>query len=176
MPTWNTRIPRFEVFHGTDDLSLGLTGLSPGQSLPGFLPNLSLCRPHTEFGQGFYVTTSDHQARQWANARWVRSPAGGTNAVVLKFVLHRDALAKMEQLVFVRPTADFWDLVVDCRHGFPPHQRPAVSVPYDIVYGPVTIWPSRLLIQDCDQISFHTGRASALLSNPTVYEVGNPML
>jgi hypothetical protein len=26
---------------------------------------------------------------------------------------------------------------------------------YDGVYGPVTLWPSRLTIQDCDQISFH---------------------
>jgi hypothetical protein len=30
----------------------------------------------------------------------------------------------------------------------------------DVVYGLVTIWPSRLLIQDCDQISFHTNRAA----------------
>jgi hypothetical protein len=164
------------VFHGTDDSVPALTGVPKGTSV-GFTPTLALCRPHTEFGQGFYVTTSEHQARQWANARWTRHPSGTVKAVVLRFVLNRDDLARHDALVFVRPTADFWDLVQDCRHGFPPHQRPSPVPPaYDIVYGPVTIWPQRLVIQDCDQISFHTPAACGLLSSPQIHDVGNPMV
>ncbi len=35
--------------------------------------------------------------------------------------------------------------------------------PYDVVYGPVALWPQTLAIKDCDQISFHTPAAIAML-------------
>jgi hypothetical protein len=80
---------------------------------------------------------------------------------VLGFDLDRDWLATLETLGFVRETRDIWDLVDTCRHGFAPHQRVYPHGPYDVVFGPVTLWPSILLIKDCDQISFHTPRAAA---------------
>ncbi|HEX5327388.1 MAG TPA: DUF3990 domain-containing protein [Acetobacteraceae bacterium] len=180
MPKWTLpagSIKPLVVFHGTDDTALGATGVPPGSQLSGFRINLARCRPNTDFGQGFYATTSEHQARQWANSRWVRSPASGTNAVVLRFALDRDWLASLDALAFARPIPDFWDLVADCRNGFRPHQRlPPHNPPFDIVYGPVTIWPQLLVIQDCDQISFHTSRAAQGigLRDPWIHAVGSP--
>jgi hypothetical protein len=172
MPAWGTPNPPLDVYHGTDDQSLLAWGaISQGQTLTGFRARLSLCRPATDFGQGFYVTTWDHQARQWANARVLRilAPTGPQpRAVVIRFQLDRDWLASLESLVFVRSTRDYWNLVDDCRLGFPPHQRPG---PYDAVYGPVALWPQRLLIQDCDQIGFHTRRGVRRLINPDVHDI-----
>jgi len=62
MPTWNNK--PLTVYHGTDDASLGRPGVTQGTVLNGFVVNLSLCRPLTDFGQGFYTTTSLHQARE----------------------------------------------------------------------------------------------------------------
>ena len=160
MPQWHNN--PLQVFHGTDNLSaaaLAATGVS-----------LALCRPNTDFGQGFYVTTSLHQARQWANTRVLRIPRALV-ATVVSFDLDRDWIASLDTLAFVRPIKDFWDLVTDCRYGFPPHQRsPPHPRPYDVVYGPVTIWPQRLVIADCDQISFHTRRAVVGLGAPLFFE------
>ena len=170
MPQWSN--PPLSVYHGTDNRSAGATGLAPRAALAGFVPNLALCRPFTDFGQGFYTTTSLHQARQWANTRVLRaSPRAGIHAVVVRFDLDRDWLATLESLVFVRPTADFWALVTDCRIGFPPHQRPPPGpLPYDAVYGPVTLWPQILVISDCDQVSFHTQSAVAGLGQAYLHD------
>jgi hypothetical protein len=159
------------VYHGTDTTALGVSG---GLTIGGtvrFRVNISRCRPFTDFGQGFYVTTHLHQARQWANAKVIRTPAASSRALVLMFTLDRDWLASLEGLDFVRPIQDFWNLVYDCRNLWPPHQRAggtrfSSKAAYDVVYGPVTLWPSILTIQDCDQISFHdqatlTGSAAA---------------
>ena len=148
-------------------------GVTQGTVLSGFVVNLSLCRPLTDFGQGFYTTTSLHQAREWANARVRRilAPTQAHTAVVIQFSLGHDWPAHLDALAFARPIVDFWDLVTDCRYGFPPHQRSGSKAAYDVVYGPVTIWPSRLLIQDCDQISFHTSVAASGLGTPVVADV-----
>ena len=171
MPAWNNT--PLTVYHGTDDVSSGRPGIRQGTVLRGFAVNLSICRPFTDFGRGFYTTTSLHQAREWANARVRRivSPTQTHTAMVIEFHLDRDWLASLETLAFARPIVDFWNLVTDCRNGFPPHQRPGSKPTYDVVYGPVTIWPSRLLIQDCDQISFHTTGAAAGLRRPVVTQV-----
>ena len=172
MPAWGTPNPPLRVYHGTDDLSLLRWGaVARGRTITGFRVSLPLCRPFTDFGQGYYVTTWVHQARQWANARVLRilAPTGPQpKAVVLRYTLDRDWLAGLESLVFNRPTRDYWNFVDDCRSGFPPHQRPG---PYDVVYGPVALWPQRLLIQDCDQIGFHTRKGVTRLTTPYVYDV-----
>ncbi|MCA6121702.1 DUF3990 domain-containing protein [Bradyrhizobium sp. WSM 1704] len=175
MPVWGNK--DIVLYHGTDDISVGAQGQRPGYGL-SLTINLAHCRPFTDFGQGFYCTTSLHQAQQWANARIVRTlaPTGTARcAIVLEFGLSRDWLASLETLAFVRPINDFWDLVNDCRNGFTPHQRMAPhNVCYDVVYGPVTIWPQRLVIQDCDQISFHTQRAVRGLKAPVIHSTGSP--
>src|SRR5688572_1936290 len=111
------------VFHGTDTTALSAYGpLARGAALTGFRVNLALCRPATDFGQGFYTTTSLVQAREWANTRTRRTrprraaagsfrPAG----VVIRFELDRDWLATLDSLAFIRPIADYWNFVSYCR-------------------------------------------------------------
>jgi hypothetical protein len=157
VPQWKN--PLLTVYHGTDNSAAVIQAAPVGGRLP-FVVNLALCRSFTDFGQGFYTSTSLHQAKQWANTRVLRTTGTTGSAVVLRFEIHRDWLASLDTLAFVRAIADFWALVADCRVGFPPHQRqPPHPVPYDVVYGPVTLWPQILIISDCDQISFHTQKA-----------------
>jgi hypothetical protein len=174
MPPWTSG--NLIVYHGTDSHALASYGtIARNAVLNRFTVNLPLCRPATDFGQGFYTTTSLHQAKEWANSKVRRVTAGGgtTAGVVLQFELDRTWLASQETLVFVRAINDYWDFVTHCRAGLPVHNRPlprSPNDPFDVVYGLVTIWPSRLLIQDCDQISFHTDRSVRGLQHPRVKE------
>lgn len=171
MPQWFN--PPLRAYHGTDTDALGVPyGASlTRRTMIAFTPNLALCRPFTDFAQGFYLTTRLHQAREWANAKVLRTPAP-TTAVVLEFRLDRDQLAALEAICFVRETSDFWNFVHDCRGGFLSHGRTYPRGPYDLVYGPVTLWPQRLTISNCDQVSFHTTSALTLLgSKPTIKDI-----
>ena len=46
---------------------------------------------------------------------------------------------------------------------------------YDLVYGPVSLFPQSLVIADADQISFHTNNALNVLQNATIVSQGNPL-
>lgn len=166
------------LYHGTSSLTLvGSAGLIQGISASFFVPNLVLCRPFTDFGQGFYTTTSLGQARERANARARRAAKprrrGVAPAVVLGFKVDRDWLASLESLVFLRDIQDYWSFVTACRTGLSLHGRAAGRGPFDVVYGPVTIWPQRLVIADCDQVSFHTQAAVQALPTPVVAAVAS---
>jgi hypothetical protein len=178
MPRWTLpggSLKNLVLYHGTDNSVPGTAGMRANTRI-NFTANLARCSPNTEFGQGFYTTTSEHQARQWANAKYVSNPAR-VNALLLRFEVDRNWLAAMETLFFVRPTGDFWDLVDDCHLGFRPHQRPPPNnPPFDVVCGPVSLWPRVHIIQDCDQVSFHTQRAVHGLGNPWIHAVGTPIL
>lgn len=157
------------VFHGTDLGSL--------QRLQGGIA-LALCSPLTDFGQGFYTTTNVHQARQWANQRVRRlqgRPGPGPVALVVEYRIDRNALAGLRHLAFVTEGQDFFDLVTFCRgQGAPLHCCPPGG--FDVVYGPVSLWPQTMVIKDCDQISFHSAAACAILRGPTILHQGNPFL
>ena len=172
------------MFHGCADSALqpaNPTGI--GTTPRAHNIQLSLCRPLTDFGQGFYTTTWEHQAKEWANqqTRRLSVRTGATPvATVLRFDVDRDYLAAVEDLVFLRETTEFYDLVGDCRSGAMPHGRTAGKSPrgltkYDIVYGPVSLWQQKLVIKDCDQISFHTPQALAILPSPVVHAQGKPL-
>ena len=122
----------------------------------------------TDFGQGFYTTTLLRQARTWA---WDRAQRAGVTAAVIAFCVGRDALAPLETLTFVRGdfgADDFWSFVFHCRAGTPDHGRGHATPRYDLVVGPVAaFWQQRLLLQDCDQISFHTLAAARILNAAT---------
>jgi hypothetical protein len=172
MPPWANG--KLTVYHGTDTQTIAAHGpFRVGGRLGSFAADLIYCRPATDFGRGFYTTTSLHQAREWANARVRRLPANPMQpkGLVLQFDLDRDRLATQESLVFVRAISDYWDFVAHCRAGLAVHARARPKVAYDVVYGLVTIWPSRLLIQDCDQISFHTTVAVGRLNKPSVADI-----
>jgi len=112
--------------------------------------DLSKCAVNTDFGRGFYTTTVERQARQWAWDRfydWRRKQptATGNQPIVLRFRVRRyaqtprgstvdDGLASLMSLAFVWgdfANEDYWSLVQHCRQsvpGNPPmihhHRRP----------------------------------------------------
>ena len=144
-----------------------------------FVPSLMagilvrLGRSRSDFGTGFYTTTSLRQAREWAEAK-----SGGANDLtrIIRFEVDRDALASLEGLWFVwadSRATDYWTLVRHCRSGLsnrPNHN----SLWYDVVAGPVArIWyGTTAVVLDSDQISFHTQVGELLLneSNPEVVQ------
>jgi hypothetical protein len=128
-------------------------------------------RPGTDFGPGFYATTNLAQAREWA-ARKARK-LGGVPAVI-RFFVNRDAAASLQAVWFVRhgsDGSDYWFLVGSCREGAADHGRTGFNGFYDLVVGPVAKrWTSRpyAIIDDSDQVSFHTDNALAILRTPTI--------
>lgn len=145
----------------------------------------NLCKTLTDFGQGFYLTTYLHQAKNWANVRCrllqkQASPSPLPVAAVIRFEISREELALPEVLVFVTEGAnpDYWDLVSHCRQGGSGRHLLRKTEYYDVVYGPVSLWPQTLVIKDCDQISFHNPRSLELLTNAKpkqLYVQGNPL-
>jgi hypothetical protein len=79
-------------YHGTDSLAAGMI-LRDGV-------DLRLGKPLTDFGAGFYTTTSLDQAMNWANTR-TRHPRAGPNPAsvpaVVSFAAARDRLARYYQ-------------------------------------------------------------------------------
>ena len=139
------------VYHGTDNMSAA--------SIRGGI-NPVYFRPRTDFGAGFYVTTVLHQAQQWANQRARR--IGNAQAEVLEYHLDRSAVETQRHLAFNLDGTDYWDFVTFCRTGAANH-GPARSWPYDVVYGPVSLWPQQLVLANCDQL---------LLSDPNALGAG----
>jgi hypothetical protein len=127
--------------------------------------NPALGRPGTDFGPGFYTTTSLRQARSWAWLMASTSSASAQAAVVV-LEIDRNILASLETLAFVRgdyDADDYWSLVFHCRAGAGHHgHNTASSGFYDVVYGPVAaFWMQRVSMSDSDQISFHTTKSAA---------------
>lgn len=125
---------------------------------------------HTDFGQGFYTTTIERQAKAWA---WqLAQRRRGALAAVIRFDVDRDKLAQLECVWFVRGSFDaddFWGLVYHCRRAGGGHRGPGLARWYDLAIGPVAAsWVWRLTIHDADQVSFHTRAGADLLnqSNP----------
>ncbi|MBX9582936.1 MAG: DUF3990 domain-containing protein [Gemmataceae bacterium] len=140
--------------------------------------DLSRCAPDTDFGRGFYTTTLERQARNWAwdqYTRWARHNPGRTEnrPVVLRFRVRRytrrprrspqdDGLDGLSTLAFVRggfADEDYWSLVQHCRQSTPEDVRDQGRRPigwYDLVCGPVAaFWQQRVAMADYDQFSFH---------------------
>jgi hypothetical protein len=155
------------LYHGTDDVSAISIMMRVAPNHHGI--NLAYCRPLSDFGRGFYTTTYFHQAANWANDRCLvlrnRTPPTSAVATVLQFNMDRNLLALMQTLCFLREDQDYWDFVRHCRSAPVPHRAPGN---YDVVLGPVSLWPQTLVIKDCDQISFHTTSALAILPVPAI--------
>lgn len=141
----------------------------------------------SDFGRGFYTTTLERQARQWAWERffdWQKQNPGvtGNQPVVLRFRVRRyrlavrrnpldDGLDNLASLAFVLADygyEDYWSLVQHCRQSSPTmindHQRPPTGW-YDMISGSVAaFWRQRVAMDDADQFSFHTERAAGVLS------------
>lgn len=138
-------------------------------------------RTAADFGQGFYVTTVLGQAQEWANQK-ARTAGGNERAAVLVFNIDRDLMgARGDHLVFLVPSPAFYEFVLFNRLDNPRHGR-GLKAPYDVVYGPVSLYPQKnLTISRCDQICITAGSASmdsAIVAlgkpNPDTF-VGDPL-
>lgn len=165
--------PSLIVFHGTDLASARvLTSASGGRD---HAIDLGSCRPRTDFGPGFYVTTVERQAQDWADSR-VKKRTPGRMAATIRFEIDRNGFALCADLVFSNPAGsdDYWTFVHHCRMAR--HHVHGRTTPYDVVVGPVSLWPQRQLMRDCDQIGFHTETSLAQLRRPTIMTPGRGML
>ena len=79
-------------------------------------------------------------------------------------------ILQFRKILFSLSTDRIFTLVNYSRAGSPPHGR--VAGPYDVVYGPVSLWQQQLVIKDCDQVSFHTDNALGILPKPQLHAQG----
>lgn len=120
-----------------------------------------------DFGRGFYTTTNERAALDWA---YRKSRKVGAEPFVIPMTINRVALGNLESIVFVRSAIDaleYWSFVENGRSGLP--HRPLTSDYYDVAYGPIAkVWVGARNVaawDDFDQISFHTRAAQDMLNN-----------
>ena len=128
-------------------------------TLPAFKIDLTVCAKRTDFGQGFYTTSWEHQACNWANnrVRKSRRARASARAVIPCFAVSRYLMADLQCLCFVR--AD--------------NTQPLRDAAYDVVFGRVSLGSQRLVVFDSYQVSFHTNAGIAALSAPYVTDIGS---
>jgi hypothetical protein len=102
-----------------------------GSSVPIDEIDLAKCKPHKDFGQGFYVTKLYDQARVWASTIGKESRSGG---FVTAFDFHEYVFedGELQTLRFERYNDEWLDFV-----AFNRNEANHVKHPYDIVEGPV---------------------------------------
>ncbi|MDR0823329.1 MAG: DUF3990 domain-containing protein [Endomicrobium sp.] len=150
--------------------------------------DLSKCKPHKDFGQGFYTTALKEQAIEMAKRTCKRY--GGGKACVSKFYFD-DALLKSKQLdsiVFKKTNKEWAFFILNNRY---PKKLSNIKNKYDIVMGPVAnddidlsfnqfaagFLTMNELLQRLrykklnNQISFHSKRAISFLQKKEVFYV-----
>lgn len=82
-----------------------------------------------DYGEGFYTTTSENQAKEWVERRMLEKHSACGYVNVYEF--DDNKLPEFKSLIFSEPCKDWADFVMANRtqNGF--------SHDYDIVYGPV---------------------------------------
>jgi hypothetical protein len=147
---------------------------------------LNHCAVDSDFGRGFYTTTLERQARQWAWTyySWLSQNPGktGNQPVVLRFQARRyssttrvdaadaglDALNSLQFVIADYFAEDYWSFVQHCRQSTKTHINDHQRTPggwYDLVCGPVAaFWKQRVSMVGSEQFSFHTDRAIGILN------------
>jgi hypothetical protein len=154
-----------------------------GSNVEVHKPSLRLSRKKTDFGKGFYTTTSAEQAEHWTSIKIDRAKTG--RRVVSVFEID-DALLTNPNLKireFHGPDEAWLNFVVDSRKG--------VKHDYDLVFGPVAndkvftvvnLYESGVIdaptaiaqlkaYKTYNQLSFHTDRVIGALKFVESYEV-----
>lgn len=92
-------------------------------------PNIQKGRKATDFGKGFYTTTSYEQAKKWAVLK--RNRTHGTKAYVSVYEVPDDIFSRgLTILWFEGATKEWLEFVVSNRRG-------KGNIEYDLVMGPV---------------------------------------
>jgi hypothetical protein len=128
--------------------------------------DLSKVDPISDFGKGFYTTTSKQQAKVYSKLLIRKNDDKKVETAIVEFTVDRNLIASLESLSFVRMAKDandFWNLVEACRKRGQSHKENQAW--YDLVIGPVaSAFQKRIAWSDYDQVSFHTERAVEILN------------
>lgn len=146
-------------------------------------PNLLKCRSNTDFGKGFYTTTSSEQAEKWAKLKQQREKS--KKAVVSVYEIDDNLIDRTDMydiFKFHQADTQWLDFVYANRKG----QKAKF---YDIVFGPVAndrlfvtiaLYEEGILTADAaieqlktyvlfDQLSFHSQKVIDLLKYRNSY-------
>lgn len=172
------------VYHGTN--------LFSAKVIQQYGIGLSVQRPLTDYGRGFYVTLHRKQAKDWARVRalhpqghphmlkqlgitrreFLQHPDAYTPAYLMFYLdIHR--LLTLRGKVFPLPGDPKWPMVHRHWASFVARCRVGIQHPYDFVYGPVAGWhpliPGRIRWAfRKDQLSLNSPRALRCLSGGAV--------
>lgn len=144
-------------------------------------------RSNTDFGKGFYTTTSREQAEKWAQIKKSREDAAASTRAVVSVFEFDEALlddARFRTMHFSGATAEWLDFVVNNRRGATAHGFDFVMGPVanDQLYAVIALYENGVLDAAAaigqlrthrlfDQLSFHTPTACALLRFVESFEV-----
>ena len=138
-------------------------------------PNVQKGRKATDFGKGFYTTTSLEQAMKWAVLKKNREQ--GSRAVVSVYEVPDDIFdSGFSVLRFSGATKEWLDFVADNRRGKDAQKYDLVMGPVanDQLYATIRLYEQGIITADAaigmlkthklfNQLSFHTPRVTSLL-------------
>lgn len=148
-------------------------------------PIVSRGRGKTDFGKGFYTTTSREQAEKWAQIKRDRM-GEEAHAIVSVFELDDAVLNNPAYHTrhFDGATAEWLDFVVGNRRGEVHHNFDLIMGPVanDKLYATITLYENGILDANAaieqlnthqlfDQLSFHTTKACKLLTFVETFEL-----
>ena len=148
-------------------------------------PVVSRGRGKTDFGKGFYTTTSREQAEKWAQIKRDRM-GDEAHAIVSVFELDDAVLNNPAYHTrhFDGATAEWLDFVVGNRRGEVHHNFDLIMGPVanDKLYATITLYENGILDANAaieqlnthqlfDQLSFHTTKACKLLTFVETFEL-----
>ena len=148
-------------------------------------PIVSRGRGKTDFGKGFYTTTSREQAEKWAQIKRDRM-GDEARAIVSVFELDDAVLNNPAYHTrhFDGATAEWLDFVVGNRRGEVYHNFDLIMGPVanDKLYATITLYENGILDANAaieqlnthqlfDQLSFHTTKACKLLTFVETFEL-----
>lgn len=148
-------------------------------------PIVSRGRGKTDFGKGFYTTTSREQAEKWAQIKRDRM-GNEAHAIVSVFELDDAVLNNPAYHTrhFDGATAEWLDFVVGNRRGEVHHNFDLIMGPVanDKLYATITLYENGILDANAaieqlnthqlfDQLSFHTTKACKLLTFVETFEL-----
>ncbi len=148
-------------------------------------PIVSRGRGKTDFGKGFYTTTSREQAEKWAQIKRDRM-GDEAHAIVSVFELDDAVLNNPAYHTrhFDGATAEWLDFVVGNRRGEVHHNFDLIMGPVanDKLYATITLYENGILDANVaieqlnthqlfDQLSFHTTKACKLLTFVETFEL-----
>jgi len=141
-------------------------------------PTIARSRVKTDFGKGFYTTTSREQAEKWAQIKKDRA-GDGSRAIVSVFEIDDAVLnnSVYRTLHFNGATAEWLDFVVGNRKGEVKHDFDLIMGPVanDKLYATIALYETGVLdaaaaIEQLntyrlfDQLSFHSAKACKLMT------------